>query len=608
MNSSTSNALAWVLVGILGAAAVAAAVTTGAAVIVTMAACGAGPTERSLFIGFSVLSGRVEAAATSDGCTPSLGWVVAVTVALVLIVLAMVVTACVAWSRWKRSDIYFLQELRSRTGFAHASDLHREVTPRAIRKQATKLRPQLAEQRKVTALDAAWQAGTSRLRDVLVSIEESVIVLGPPRSGKGYRMIINAILDWPGPLVTTSTTTDNLRTTRAHRATLGKVAVFDPQGLSGEAHPVRISPITGCEDPLTATQRAAVLVAGAGMSGGQNEEWAEQAKAQLASLLCAAALDNRTVEDLARWGSSPSTAHEAVDVLASHPSAPSGWASALTAVLEGDPRMLGNIWFGVTGAVGPLRIPAIAEAMTPRRGEPAFDVAEFLSGQNTLYLIGTKSGSGAVGGYLAALLDDIVESGRRRALASPGSRIDPPLGLILDEIANMFVWPQLPNIMSDGGGRGICPIVVLQSRKQAEVVWSAAEMHAVFGAATVKIQLGGSTDGDFLGEIQTLLGDREVTQRSRSYSEQGMNTSEQIHNQPLMTSDEVRRLPKQAALMIVRNVRPILLDLTKWTDRKDSKRIIAGQNETEESQRAVFAQQHQQRTLQRSLLEGDGHR
>ncbi|MFM9597812.1 TraM recognition domain-containing protein, partial [Streptomyces scabiei] len=83
-------------------------------------------------------------------------------------------------------------------------------------------------------------------------------------------------------------------------------------------------------------------------------------------------------------------------------------------------------------------------------------------------LIGTKSGAGAAGGFLAAMLDDIVETARRKALASPSSRIDPPLGLILDEIANIFSWPMLPSLMSDGGGRGICVVVVLQARRQAE--------------------------------------------------------------------------------------------------------------------------------------------
>lgn len=39
-------------------------------------------------------------------------------------------------------------------------------------------------------------------------------VIGPPRSGKGLHIVIPAILDAPGPVVTTSTRPDNLDRSR----------------------------------------------------------------------------------------------------------------------------------------------------------------------------------------------------------------------------------------------------------------------------------------------------------------------------------------------------------------------------------------------------------
>ena len=238
----------------------------------------------------------------------------------------------------------------------------------------------------------------------------------------------------------------------------------------------------------------------------------------------------------------------------------------------------------------------------PGPNDPVFDPIEFLKGQNTLYLIGTKSGAGAAGGFLAAMLDDIVETARRKALASPSSRIDPPLGLILDEIANIFSWPMLPSLMSDGGGRGICVVVVLQARRQAEVSWSAAEMHAVFGAATVTIQLGGSTDNDYLSEVQNLLGPREIKRGSKTYSEQGTSSQEQTHEVPLMTASELRRMPRRLGLLVTKNLRPVLLDLKKWTERDDAKEIFAGRRETAAAQQLVFAEQERARLQRRSLL------
>ncbi|WP_431691480.1 type IV secretory system conjugative DNA transfer family protein [Microbacterium maritypicum] len=600
MNSSRG---AWVILGVVLVGGALAALVTLSVQTVTAVACGAGPAKLDLFTGVTyLLFGRDGAAMTAAGCVPDRGWVIALAVVLVVILIAPIFAGVYAYSTFMRSDWWFIHELRNRDGFAETREISKHLSARALVERGKDLRPQLAQQRKPKAEDVAWKVGMSRLIEIFISIEESVLLLGPPRSGKGLRVLIDAILDWPGPLITTSTTTDNLRATRARRAQLGTVYVFDPQKLSGEANQVKISPITGCEDPLTAVQRAAALIAGTGMSSGKNAEWAEKAKTQLSALLCAAALDRRTVQDLARWGSSPQLAKEAVDILQTHPLAPAGWGTALDSVLDEKPELLGNIWFGVSGAVAPLLIPEIAEAMLPGDNDPVFDPIEFLKGQNTLYLIGTKSGAGAAGGFLAAMLDDIVETARRKALASPSSRIDPPLGLILDEIANIFSWPMLPSLMSDGGGRGICVVVVLQARRQAEVSWSAAEMHAVFGAATVTIQLGGSTDNDYLSEVQNLLGPREIKRGSKTYSEQGTSSQEQTHEVPLMTASELRRMPSRLGLLVTKNLRPVLLDLKKWTERDDAKEIFAGRRETAAAQQLVFAEQERARLQRRSLL------
>lgn len=570
--------------------------------LAAMAACGAGVTGLSMYTGIGYLF-MGKAASTASGCAPDKGLAIGLSITILVLVLMLAVAGIWAYTAIRRSDWWFIHELRTRDGFAEGGEIAKHLSPRALKKRGPDLRPQLAQQRKPQAAEVAWKVGTSRSSEIYISVEESVLLLGPPRSGKGLRVLIDAILDWPGPLITTSTTTDNLRATRARRAELGDVYVFDPQMLSGERKPVKISPITGCADAMTAVQRAGALVAGTGLASGSNAEWAEKAKTQLAALLCAAALDGRTVRDLARWGTSPQTAREAVDILRTHPAAPRDWGAALDSTLDEKPEMLGNIWFGVSGAVAPLMIPEIADAMTPGPGDVVFDPVTFLQGRNTLYLIGTKAGAGAAGGYLAALLDNIVETARRKALASPGSRLDPPLGLILDEIANMFVWPMLPTVQADGGGRGICAVVVLQARKQAEVAWSAAEMHAVFGAATVTIQLGGSTDNDYLSEVQNLLGPRDVRRTSRTVSDNGTSHQEDTQEKPLMTAAELRRLPRRVALLVTQNLRPVLLDLAKWTERDDAKEILEGRKATTAAQQEVFLLQERERDARRTLLE-----
>ena len=77
-----------------------------------------------------------------------------------------------------------------------------------------------------------------RLRDRLLgrlylAVEQchSVLAFGPPGSFKTHGLVIPAILEWQGNLVTTSIKPDVLRATCAHRASLGAVWVYDPLGL-----------------------------------------------------------------------------------------------------------------------------------------------------------------------------------------------------------------------------------------------------------------------------------------------------------------------------------------------------------------------------------------
>ncbi|MCD2115661.1 MULTISPECIES: hypothetical protein [Rhodococcus] len=61
--------------------------------------------------------------------------------------------------------------------------------------------------------DVGYLLGASRSTKVWASVEDSILLIGPPRSGKGLHVVINAILDAPGAVVTTSTRPDNLTAT-----------------------------------------------------------------------------------------------------------------------------------------------------------------------------------------------------------------------------------------------------------------------------------------------------------------------------------------------------------------------------------------------------------
>jgi hypothetical protein len=79
--------------------------------------------------------------------------------------------------------------------------------------------------------------------------------LRPTRVVQTHGLVIPAILEWQGNLVTTSIKPDVLRATCAHRANLGAVWVYDPLGLAGVPG-ARWTPLAHCPRTWPGTRPA----------------------------------------------------------------------------------------------------------------------------------------------------------------------------------------------------------------------------------------------------------------------------------------------------------------------------------------------------------------
>ena len=73
----------------------------------------------------------------------------------------------------------------------------RSATARSWASCATRTRP--------APSDVGYRIGTSHGLDVWASVEDSLLVIGPPRSGKSLQIVVPSILDAPGGVVATST-------------------------------------------------------------------------------------------------------------------------------------------------------------------------------------------------------------------------------------------------------------------------------------------------------------------------------------------------------------------------------------------------------------------
>ena len=498
----------------------------------------------------------------------------AVTAVVVVAVAAAGWGVVSVWRRSSRDRRVAAGRPESREGMASRREVSRAAGSKALIGRSSLLRGSLPSAR---PNDVGYRLGASRGVDCWVSVEDSILVLGPPRSGKGLHEVIPMILDAPGAVVTTSTRPDNLAVSLEARSTRGPVMVFDPQRLAGAPAGLglRWSLTRGCEHAQTAMIRAEALVVDAGRSGVENAGfWRTQALSAVRCLLHAAALDGRSALDLYRWSHTSGAAKEAVAVLTSAAGAIPGWDRALDAIISADPRTRDSTWAMVANAFAPLADPAVLEAVNPPAGSE-FDPLAFLAMSGTVYLLGTASGATATAPLVAALIEDLVDAARRLAAQCPGQRLDPPLALILDEAAN-YPLSSLPSLMSEGGGSGITTVAVVQSLSQARDRWGREAAGAIWDSAIVKVVLGGSSNADDLADLSRLIGERQVTEWSETRHGKGgeRSMSSSTRWKPVLEPSELRRMEFGTGLLLLRSASPILMNLQAWTARPDRAALL----------------------------------
>ena len=507
--------------------------------------------------------------------------------------LVVAITGFAAYALWRvwhstGAEAESADPLRAE-GLATRAEVRAAAGPKALLAKAGTLRPSLDRPRPT---EVGYRLGVSKGVECWASVEDSTLVLGPPRSGKGMSLVIPAILDAPGALVTTSTRPDNLAVTIAARSAHGPVMVFDPQRLahSSEAYnsesanlPVVAWSLTrGCEDPQVAMIRAEALVADGSKSGVENAGfWRTQALSATRCMLQAAALEGRTAAELYRWCHSAGAAKEATAILASRPGATPAWDRALDAIISADSRTRDSVWAMVANTFAALADPAVLASVSPKPGAE-FDPLAFLAMRGSVYLLGTATGASATASFIAALIEDLIDAARRLAARSAGQRLDPPLALVLDEAAN-YPLPSLPALMAEGGGSGITTMAVLQSLAQARDRWGREAAGAIWDSAIAKVVHGGSANADDLADISRLIGDRPVIERSETVSagQTARSVSTSTRYRPILEPSEIRKLPIGTGLLLLRSAPPITMILRPWTARKDAADLTAARSRWE---------------------------
>jgi hypothetical protein len=256
-------------------------------------------------------------------------------------------------------------------------------------------------------------------------------------------------------------------------------------------------------------------------TNGAEDHWHKRSEALLATLLHAASLEGEPISTVLKWvdrhqaGPAQSILDGSGNELA---------ADFLAGIATTAPNEQSGIWSTASGVLGAYHSHAALATTTGSQ----FDVREWCETAGTIYICASARHQNLVSPLVVALLEEIRTASKKRAADreanriqgmpakdGPGSRGDSPLLLALDEVANIAPLPDLPQLVSEGGGQGVLTLACLQDLSQARARWGpgADGWLSLFGAT---VMLRGIEDVKTLETLSALAGEEEITTRAVS--------------------------------------------------------------------------------------------
>lgn len=395
--------------------------------------------------------------------------------------------------------------------------------------------------------------------------QDSVAIVGPPRSGKSTGILIPQLAMWDGSAVSTSIKPDVLSATLRRRERLarrhgGRVYVYAPtsNGTVCGFEPMRWSPVAGCEDPVTCQVRVKSLVYAAGAGAGTSDatHWRDGACAILRGLFGASAVHPTRPCDLRvviEWLNDAETAEPAGILRNFAEQGGEDRAQALEGIGATEWKERSSMFSAARMALSGLANPLVLQ----RSYGSAFDVDEFLSTCSTLYVVSPTTHQEGIAPLISALIESITS--RAYELDHVGA-LPNRLLLSLDEVCNIAPLPTLPAIVSQGGGQGCNAAWAAQSFAQLRARYGKDGAGAIWSAANARIVLGGIGDSADLEEIARMCGGHPEHNPMPGIISQGRR-----RGRPPVSARMLREIPDRTALLMYGNRRPYWIRIPRWS-------------------------------------------
>ena len=351
---------------------------------------------------------------------------------------------------------------------------------------------------------------------------------------------------------------------------MGTVAVFDPTEVSGLDETSSWTPLLGCRTWAGARRIARSLTDGAGgkRSLADGEFWFSAAAKLLAPLLFAAATSGLTMDTVVEWIDT----QEETDVFNALEAANDpGALNAHRATWSRDERQRSSIYTTAETVLEAYADPGVLE----HSRVPDIESRWLLNGgAHTLYLCESGREQRRLRPVFVALLEEMIEAAYVES-GIRGAPLDPPLLIVLDEVANTAPLPDLDALVSTAASHGIQLITILQDLAQARPLGPRARGDDREQPTEESCSGSGLADERALSWISRLLGDTELTQVSHTYSDRARRTTTRSQTfRPLVPHNSLRQKPGGSALLVYGTLPPAHIQVRPCLNSGNLVRVV----------------------------------
>lgn len=443
---------------------------------------------------------------------------------------------------------------------------------------------------------------------IVLPWDDHVSVIAPTGGGKSRDVMIPAAQSAPGALIVTTNEATILDAIVACRREKGRIWVFDPLGRTHWPEPMVWDPVAGCEDASRATARGGAFCMGVQSatvrSSGNEAFFMDTARTAMETMLHAAALGGRSMSDVLSWamdmGNTVATPRKLIEGSESEFAEPL-WGRALVGVAEGADDTVASTRTTLQRHIKPMLRravagwvdPAAAQSMVDRKrarveaegGDSSrimdpvvFDAHAFVESTDTLVLVSDENAPTDVSPLCSMVFQEVMDAVKELAPTTEHQRIEPPMRVCGDEIANVAPIPKLPGMTTEVRKLGVQLILAFQDDLQATSRWGDAEGMKMLNQMGLEVILPGVKSENTLKRFSGMSGSVDVMQRNDNVDastghrqSSGLTVQERVTLRP----DEIRKMADGTALAIYRNVEPFMMRMIPWWERKGGKKFSA---------------------------------